>query len=514
MKEAIPVPNLPLGDCFIAPPEVPDSAISNLGRLVRRGAAWTALNVVVSRFGTFLLGAIIARLVSPAEFGVFAVALVVHAVLINASELGVSTALLRGDQASVERRAPTVTTIALATSALLTIVMVWGSSPFARLLGAPHAAGVISVLALTVALAGIGAVPTALLTRDFRNDLKFAAEMSSLVVGSVSVLLMAHAGWGPMALAWSRVLGQVAATVVLLVCSPKRYLPGLDQREVRPLLGFGVPLAGANMLSWAAQNVDYVVIGRLLGSQALGLYVLAFNMSGWPSNTFSSIVRSVSLPAFVRLQAGGQAGVHFLAATRKVATLTFPVALFLGALAHPLVTAIYGPKWGGAVSALAWLALFGAFRTIVELFADFVIAAGRTRQVMMIQVLWLVTLAPAMIICVRMAGISGAGAAHTLVISLVVLPVYMLACRPLGVEPAAVVRSLTRILGWATCAAVCARLVSLVPSNPWLALLAGGSAGMALYLVPLIPPVWRELGGLRGRRGWRLATLASALNQF
>jgi O-antigen/teichoic acid export membrane protein len=495
----------------VIPDTVTPKSDGNLSCLVRRAAAWTGLNVIVSRLGTFLLGAVIARLVSPDDFGVFAVALVVHAVLINASELGVSTALLRGTPEDVDRRAPTVTTIALATSGLLTMIMILGAPAFSRLLGAPRASGVIAVLAITVALAGIGAVPTALLTREFRSDLRFAAELASLVVGAVAVLFMASAGWGPMALAWSRVIGQLAALVVLLAFSPKRYRPGLDRREVRSLMAFGVPLAGANMLSWAVQNVDYVVIGRLLGSKALGLYVLAFNISGWPTNTFSTIVRSVALPAFVRLQEGGRAGVHFLGATRKVAAVTFPVALFLGALAHPLVTAVYGPKWGEAAKALGWLALFGAFRTITDLFADFVIAAGKTRQVMFVQVLWLATLAPAMIVGVHLGGIGGAGAAHTVIAGLVVLPVYLWACRPLGVKPLATVLILFRILVWAAVAAVCAHLVSTGVANPWLAGLAGGSVGVVVYLIPVLPAIYRVLVRPRGERSWTPAALASAL---
>jgi PST family polysaccharide transporter len=477
-----------------------------VGRLVRRGASWTLLNLTVSRLGQFLLGVIVARIVAPADFGVFAVALVVQMIVTNASEMGVSTALFRGDQAAIDRRGPTVTTIALASSGVLAVTMALGAPGLAHLLDAPRASGVIAVLALTVALSGLAAVPSVLLTRGFRNDLRFVADLASLIVGGVVLLLLARAGWGPMALAWSRVASQAVAVVFLTLFAPTRYRPGFARTEARALLAFGLPLCAANMLSWAILNVDYIVIGRLLGSASLGLYMLAFNISSWPTNTLSAVVRSVALPAFARLHRESPDGVprDFRLAFRKVAALSFPVALFIGALAQPLVRGVYGNRWIGAATALTWLALFGAFRTTMDLFVDFLIALGRTRRVMAVQLLWLGTLIPAMVVGVRVAGLAGAGAAHVAVAALLVMPAYVLAGRKVGVAAAPLLRLMLVILAWSGFAATIARLAASRFPNPWLACLAGGFAGTAVYLIPYVRTIWRmavQLWSLRVASG-------------
>ncbi len=120
---------------------------------MRRSMSWSALNVIASRSSQFLVGIVVARIVSPNDFGVFAVALVVQAIVINVSELGVSAALVR-DTANARFLAPTVATLSIANSALLTVLMI-ATAPFlSRALGAEEAAGAVAVMSLTVLLAG------------------------------------------------------------------------------------------------------------------------------------------------------------------------------------------------------------------------------------------------------------------------------------------------------------------------------------------------------------------------
>ena len=94
-------------------------------------------------------------------------------------------------------------------------------------------------------------------------------------------------------------------TIILLARAPAWYWPGWNRHEAKRVLRFTTPLVGANLLGWVTQNADYVVVGKLMGSVSLGLYFLAFNMSGWPQNVLGSVIRSVSLPAFARLREGG-----------------------------------------------------------------------------------------------------------------------------------------------------------------------------------------------------------------
>lgn len=470
--------------------------------MVRRGVAWSTLDVAVNRTGGFLLGLIVARLLAPHDFGIYAVALVVHAILINISDLGLGAALVRDDDDAVRAAAPTVATIALVSSFALGALMVLTAPILARLLGAPHATSTIRVMALTLPLAGMAAVPSALLRRGFRMDRLFVADTANTVASAAVVIPLALAGWGPLSLAWAFVAGQVLTTILVTLYSPTRYWPGWNQHEVRGLLRFGVPLVGANVLGFSIQNVDYIIVGRLLGSVELGLYMLAFNISGWPQNVFSSVVRSVSLPAFARLQErGANMARQFASALRLVSRLTFPVCLFLGALAHPLVVAVYGSKWAAASHALIGLAILGAARTVMELFSDFLVSLGRTRAVFVVQVIWLPVLTAALIILVDRFGIAGAGAAHALVASLVVIPAFVYFVKRAGVPVRMVAHALLPSLCWAASTALIAAAVASLIAEPLLACAAGGAAGLAVYLIPYRQEIHQVIARRRtGRR--------------
>jgi PST family polysaccharide transporter len=460
------------------------SADPGFGSALRRGTLWSALDVAVARGGQFALGVFIARILAPKDFGVFAVALVVHTIVLSVGELGVSAALIRDVEDTRVRAAPTVATIALACGSFLGLVIALSSGGLAELLGSPKAATAIAVMAINLPLSGLGAVPAALLRRDFRMDRLFVADTANLVVSSIVVVVLAIAGWGPLALAWSWVLGQVATTVLLLTYRPGRFWPGWNRHEARRLLAFGLPLAGANIIAYSVLNVDYVVVGRVLGATLLGFYVLAFNMSGWPMNVFGSIIRSVSLPGFSRLQRHGESMPdRFGDGLRLVGMICFPVCLVLGALARPLVETVYGMRWSPAADALIGLSLLGAARIVIELTGDFLITLGRTKAVFVAQLPWLLGLIVGLIVGVHTHGIAGAGAAQAIVSVGLMVPLYFWFTIRAGVPLRTIVRALVPPLLWSLLAAAAAALVAHAAPSPQLACLAGGAAALVVYLV-------------------------------
>jgi O-antigen/teichoic acid export membrane protein len=453
----------------------------DLGGLVRRGAAWQLVNVAFGRFGQLGLGIVIARILSPGDFGVYAVALVVYGIVVSLNELGVSNALIRGGEDP--KSGHVVSSISLLTSGVLALAMAASSTQIATLLGAPKAASTVAVLSITVLLAGLTATPVALLRRDFRQDKLLRADVANTIVSAVVVLVLAYAGWGALALAWSRVAGQLVATVMLLWLSPERYRLGYDREKARTLLRFGLPLAAANGLSWMVINADYVVVSKVLGSVSLGFYLLAFNISGWPLNVFGAVVRAVALPAFGRLRNDPAAMSASLATGASVvAALTFPVCFMLGGLAQPLVTFLYGGRWHSAAAPLAALCVFAASRGLLDLLTEYVIALGRTRAVLVVQLVWLVSLVPSLIIGAKVAELAGVGSAQTLVIACVVLPVNLLIVRGLGVPLRPVLAACLPGLLSSVLAGLAAHVVADRFSGAFVGLLLGGLTGLAVYL--------------------------------
>jgi lipopolysaccharide exporter len=445
---------------------------------VRGALGWSTISTLILRVGTFAVGIVLARILTPEQFGVFAVALTVQAVLITLADLGLSADLIRTGHP--ERIAPTVATFGLVAGAVMTAGMALSGHAVADLLGSPQAGNVIVVLSFTLLLGGAGLVPYAMLQRRFQQKRLFLISVIDFVFGTTLTLLLLLNGWGVLALAIGRVAAQAVTLILQFVLSGERPRYGLDRRVVRPVLAYGLPIAAANLLSWALLNIDNVVIARISGPVALGFYFLAFNISSWPMTALGQIVRSVALPTFSRT-AAGRNDPSLATATALTAAVAVPAGAFLALLSGPLILVVYGDKWAAAAPVLAALGLFGALRAVFDVIVSYLLARGASRAVLRIQVLWFVLLVPATIAATLWWGITGAAWAHLVVSTVIVLPAYLLAAKRAGADVRLVLaRGWQPIIAMIPAAVVVLAVAVLLPGD-LATLLVGGLAGGLVY---------------------------------
>ena len=259
------------------------------------GAAlgWSFTNSVVAKLGTVGVGIMLARLLGPHSFGTYAVASVALNVLSNFNDLGVGLAIVcwPGEPREI---APTVATISVITSAGLYAGCFFGAPAYAAAMGAPSATGVVRALSLIVVIDGFSIVPAGLLQRSFHQGQRMIADQVNIWLGTSVTAALALVGFGPMSLALGRLVGCLAAVILLVRFSPEPLRFGFSRRQARALLRFGLPLAGSGVIAFAIANLDQLVVGRLLGVTALGYFVLAANLSNWPAAAFSEPISRVA----------------------------------------------------------------------------------------------------------------------------------------------------------------------------------------------------------------------------
>lgn len=469
-------------------PSQPDSR--PLSASVRRGAFWSVATSLLLRVASIFVTAVIARILDPRDFGVFAVALTAYTIVSSVGEFGVSSCLIRADL-DLDSLAPTMAAVSVATSAILAGAMTVFAVPIAGALGSAAAAGPIRVMALTVILNGVFAVPTAQLTRDFKQDKLFLANAISFVPSTVLLILLAKSGSGAMAFAWSRVVGQFVSGCVVFAAVPKVYRPGVARSAMSVLFMFGLPLAGANFVNYILVNVDYALIGHLMGAVPLGIYVLAFNVASWPASLFSTMLYSVALPAFSRVKHDADLLKNAIgSAMGALSIVVIPICALTMALARPLVLTLYGAKWATSADVLSVLSLYGAISMICSLFANIVASLGRTRSILVIQLIWLAALFPAMVIGLRRDGIVGASVAHVIVIGPIVLPIYLFVLRrTTQVRIAALAKAMLPALLASSAAALAARATASQFTDPLAELITGLAAGGLIYIMAATPQV-------------------------
>lgn len=462
----------------------------DLASQVRHGLAWSSINSLVLKLGTFAIGIILARLLAPEQFGVFAVALTVQLVLMSLADLGMTADLVRSPDPA--RLAPTVATLGLTTGAMLTVTLVLSAQGLADLLGSPAAGPVIAVMAGSLLLAGAGVVPYAALQRRFAQKQLFVIAVADFLVGSALTVLLVLTGFGVMALALGRLAAQLVTLILQFALSGERVRPGFNRQVAPEVLAFGLPVAGANVLSWALLNLDNVVISRLAGPVALGFYFLAFNISNWPMSALGQVVRSISIPAFARLATGRS--------DKSLSTMMGPVwavallaGLMLAVLSAPLIELVYGSRWLPAAALLVWLGMFGALRTLFDLSASYLLARGAAKATLVVQIVWIAGLLPAAIVGMLVSGTTAVAAAHLLTGVLVVCPAYALALHRAGADIRPLAAKILPPLAAAVPSAAVSLGVMTLVSTPLAALLAGGASGTCIYILLLARWFRREL---------------------
>jgi O-antigen/teichoic acid export membrane protein len=451
-----------------------------LAATAARALGWTFSSNALSKLGTIGIGVVLARMLGPHAFGTYAVAWVALLAMLSLNDLSVSLAIVRwpGDPAEI---APTVTTIAVTGSVAMYAVCFFGAPGYASAMGAPAAADVIRVLALSVVLDGLVCTPVGLLDRGFRQDRRMIADQVNGWLGALVSIGLAWAGLGAMSLAVGRIAGAVAAAVLYITFSPEPLRFGFDRARARALLRYGTPLAGSTVVAFAVTNVDQLVVGRVLGATALGFYVLALNLATWPVSMFSLPVRNVAPAAFARLQHDHEAmRSAFLSAAALLCAVALPVCLAIGGSATPLIMFAYGARWLPASRVLLWLSLLAALTIFFQLAYDYFVVLARTRVVFTVQLGWLLTLLPALMAGARLAGIVGVGVAEATVAGGVILPWYLHELSGAGIRRRVLGSRLWLPLAGAAAAGLAAAGAARVLPSDLAALAVSGVAGLAV----------------------------------
>jgi PST family polysaccharide transporter len=466
----------------------------SIGSKVGRGALWSLLNNVVLRLGVLISGIVLARLLSPADYGVFAVALVAMTLLQAFNELGVSLALVRWER-DVREFAPTAMTIAVGTSTALYTVVWFAAPAFCAAMGSPSAVGVLRVLCIAVVLDGIAVVPATILNREFMQARRFLTDLSSFAVSTSITITLAVSGWGAMSFAVGQIAGNLVSVTVYLLLCPVRVRPGWDPVIARDLVRFGLPLAGSSLLVLSVTNVDKIAIGALTDEVTLGLYLMAFNQSSLPLQVFSEAARRVSLAGFSRLRHDPVQLEQSLArGAGLLMAATIPVCALLACYAEPALSFVYGEKWVPAAQALQILAVLGLVRVVLFIGYDLLVALDGNRVLLGLQAVWLAVMVPSLLVGTRLDGIRGACLALLGVATLVVLPAFIIVLERRGVRLWSTFVACRRPLIGGAIVVASAFGVRSVVDGSFAQLAIGGLVAVALYL-PVVYPMRALLPG-------------------
>ena len=444
-----------------------------------RGVVWAYGSYVGGRALVLLATAVLARLLTPADFGLVALALIFIGLLETVKDLGLAQSLMVAPEAELEERAQTAFVFSVAVGALLAGVVAALSPVAAAFFDEPELVGILSALGANFLLRALGSTHYALAQKriDFRR--RSAAEFADVLVRGSTGIGLALSGAGAWSLVAGYLAGTVALTTVLWILVPWR--PSLRPRlaHLRQMLGFGGTLTAIDVASAAVANVDYLFVGRVLGTSALGLYALGYRLPELLVYNLSVVAGMVLFPAFAALDRSALKRA-FLVSLRYTLMLALPIATALAILAEPFIFAAFGDQWSGSVPAMQVLSLFALAVTVAVPAGTVFKAIGRPGII-----LWLalpravvLVIAIALFVDEGIVAVAACQAAAALLFDAVELA---LASRLLEVTGRAIMAELWPLaLGTAVMGAALIP-IDLAIASPWLSLAAAVPAGVALY---------------------------------
>jgi O-antigen/teichoic acid export membrane protein len=367
----------------------------SLGRTAKLTAVWDFGGRISSQGVLFVVGIFLARLLTPADFGITAAARFFVTLASRLTQLGLNASLVRMKEMRPEHASSVfVTNLVMGIAAFATLYL---SSPaLGRMFGSPDVARILPVTAVVFLITPFGTVAAAMLNRHLRYRSTTLIQWLDGVSGSILALVLALFGWGYWSLVFGALGGTVLSTSAKVYFSPWRPSLRFSRSALRDTLSFGLGFQAKNLLQFGATNVDNLVVGRLLGVTSLGYYDKAYGLMHQLTNRMAfdaSLMRIFAIlmdqPARLRKA--------LLKGIRATTLIMFPVLCFSAVAADSLVVVLFGPRWVPAIGPFRILALAGVLRSAMR-------AVNAANEAL--GLVWFQTLQQAVYLLVIVAGVA------------------------------------------------------------------------------------------------------------
>lgn len=351
------------------------------GTLSARAARGTAVTLAAQavrallQFGSVV---VLARLLTPRDFGLVAMVTAVIGIADLVRDFGLSSAAIQSAELTDAERT-NLFWANLALGAGCTAVALASTPLVVACYRQPRLAPIVLTLAWVFLVTGANTQFRTDLARRMRFLALSGSDIAAQAGGIAVAVTLAMLGAG----LWAIVVQQLCVAVLGLainVWSVHR-LPGLPHRHVslRRFFRFGGGLLGTQLIAYLTKNVDNIALGSAWGAAPLGLYGRAYQLLMMPLNQINAPLTNVALPVLARVQHDEEVFARYLARAQLVGCYVTATAFCVAAgLAEPVVLVLFGPRWAGVAPVFAVLALGGVFRAVAQIAYWIFLARGRT----------------------------------------------------------------------------------------------------------------------------------------
>ena len=354
---------------------------------IKQAVFWSASDILLRRGIGFFIAIVLARLITPEEFGVFAMLILFTAVASLFAESGFASALIQRQDHTYTDEC-TVFWFNLVAGALAALALVVIAPWIADFYQQPVLTPLTRLMALNLWLSAFLTVPMALLTKKLDFQIQMKASVIAVTVSGAIAIYLALNGWGVWAIAIQIVSATIINVLVLWRINPWRPTWKYSWKSFRKLFNFGGFLLFSSLIDRISTQLYTLIIGKSYGALDLGYFYRASSTKDLPQGVLADIFSRVAFPVFSS-QADDSNKLRKSLRTALITTMAvnLPVMAGLMMTADELVPILFGPQWGGAIPILKVLCGLGAFWPMHLANLNVLMALGHSKLIFKLEII-------------------------------------------------------------------------------------------------------------------------------
>ncbi len=380
----------------------------SLSQKVVRSTFWVGAFKVAERTLRFIRTIIVARLLSPTDFGLFGLACLAMDILERFSETGMNAALIQKKE-KTEEYLDTAWTINLIRNIFLFSLLFFGAPFIAKFFNNLSAAPLIRVIAVIMIVRGVTNIGAVYFIKELDFRKQFVLRTVGIIVNVVVTLTLAFILRNAWALVWGYLAQSVANCIASYILHPYRPKLQLELPKAKELLNFGKWIFGSSILVFLLTQGDDILVGKILGLTALGLYQMAYTIANLPTTEITHTISQVVFPGYSKLQTNiSKLKEAYFRTLQFTLFIALPLAGGIFIFASDFTRIILGSKWLPMVPTMMLLTIQGAMRAFGATTGPLFQAVGKPKIATKLQFMQLVAIAIIIYPLIKLFGIFGA----------------------------------------------------------------------------------------------------------
>jgi O-antigen/teichoic acid export membrane protein len=397
------------------------------------GVKWSGVSMGVVATLQFITLAILARLLSPSDFGLMGMIMVVIGFAQAFADMGVSSAIIHRQDATSKELSSLYWLNILA--GMVVFFIVCASTPLVvAFYHEPRLTNLMYLAALVFLITPFGQQFQILLQKELQFNRLARIEIMGSVTNAMVAISLAFGGLGVFSLIWGQLAGRLLRVLLLCCWGWRRWRPSLhfSKKDLKGYISFGLYQMGERTVNYFNSNLDYLLIGSLLGAKALGYYTLAYNLILRPSTMIKTIITRFAFPVFSKVQNDiGKLKRGYLKVLQLLSSVNFPMMAGLAVVAPLAVPLIFGEQWLPSAILIQILTIVGLLRSHGNPVGSLLLAKGRADLGFKWNVALMITQIPGLYLGAKFGGTVGVAVAFAILMGIYTIFNYFILIRTL-----------------------------------------------------------------------------------